>query len=66
MAGRIYQHDPWTADDDKLLRAMCEAGKSITLLTVKLKRPMTSIKARAEDLGINIPGTGIGTRRKRR
>ena len=66
MAGRTYQHDPWTADDDKLLRSMCEAGKSITLLTVKLRRPISSIKSRAEDLGVNIPGTGIGLRKKRR
>lgn len=45
---------------------MSESGKSLTLMTVKLKRPMASIRARAEDLGINIPGTEIGLRRKRR
>ena len=63
MAARIYDNRRWTEADDKLLRTMCDAGKSLTLITVKLKRPMTSIRARAEDLHIHIPGTGIGTRR---
>ena len=66
MAARIYQNERWTEEDDRLLRTMCDAGKSLTLLTAKLKRPMASIKSRAEDLGINIPGTEIGRRRKRR
>jgi len=56
----------WSEDDDRLLRAMSEAGKSLTLMTVKLNRPMASIKARATDLGIAIPGTEIGKRRNRR
>ena len=36
---------------------MCHAGKSITLMTVKLNRPIASIKARAADIGVNILGT---------
>jgi hypothetical protein len=66
MPARIYNHERWSDEDDNLLRAMCESGKSLTLITAKLKRPMNSIKARAEDLHLNIPGTGIGLRRKRR
>ncbi len=66
MAGRIYQNERWTPEDDALLRAMSEAGKSLTLITAKLKRPMASIRSRAEDLGINIPGTEIGLRRRKR
>jgi hypothetical protein len=66
MAARIYHNARWTEEDDRLLRTMSESGKSLTLMTVKLKRPMASIRARAEDLGINIPGTEIGLRRKRR
>lgn len=64
MAARIYNNQRWTDEDDRLLRTMCAAGKSLTLITAKLKRPMTSIRARAEDLHINIPGTGIGKRRR--
>jgi hypothetical protein len=56
----------WSEEDDRLLRAMSEAGKSLTLMTVKLNRPMASIKARAADLGITIPGTEIGKRKHRR
>jgi hypothetical protein len=56
----------WSEADDRLLRAMSEAGKSLTLMTVKLNRPMASIKARAADLGIAIPGTEIGKRKHRR
>jgi hypothetical protein len=54
----------WSEEDDRLLRAMSEAGKSLTLMTVKLNRPMASIKARAADLGIAIAGTGIGKRKR--
>jgi hypothetical protein len=56
----------WSEQDDRLLRTMSEAGNSLTLMTVKLNRPMASIKARAADLGIAIPGTEIGQRRHRR
>jgi hypothetical protein len=45
---------------------MCETGKSLTLMIVKLKRPIASIRSRAIELGINLPGTRIGLRRKPR
>ena len=48
--------------DDELLRTMSEAGKSITLMTVRLNRPIASIKARDADIGVGIPGTEIGRR----
>jgi hypothetical protein len=60
------QYERWTEEDDHLLRAMSAAGKSLTLITVKLKRPIASIKSRAADLHINLPGTEIGRRRKSR
>jgi len=66
MYARLYHNERWTEEDDKLLRTMSEAGKSLTLMAVKLKRPMAHIKARAADLGIGIPGTEIGKRRKQR
>ncbi len=47
-----------------MTRRMSAAGKSITLITVKLKRPIASNKARAADLHINLPGTEMGNRRK--
>jgi hypothetical protein len=66
MSARIYNNERWTEEDDRLLRSMSEAGKSLTLMTVKLKRPMAHIKARAMDMGIGIPGTDIGKRRRQR
>ena len=65
MAARLYDIRRWTEEEDSLLRSMSEAGKSLTLMTVKLKRPMLHIKGRAQDLGICIPGTDIGKRKRR-
>jgi len=65
MSARLYNIQRWSEEDDALLRSMCASGKSLTLLTVKLKRPMAHIKARATDLGINIPGTEIAKRRRK-
>jgi hypothetical protein len=42
------QYERWS-EEDKVLRSMSEAGKSLTLITVKLNRSMASIKARAAD-----------------
>ncbi len=53
----------WTEDDDNLLRAMAAAGKSITLMTVKLGRPIRTIKARAQELRIVLPGEDKNTKR---
>jgi hypothetical protein len=64
MAARLYNNRRWTEEDDELLRTMCDAGKSLTLITARVNRPMASIRARAEDLHINIRGTGIGKRRR--
>ena len=53
----------WTEEDDNLLRAMAAAGKSITLMTVKLDRPMRTIKSRAQELHIQLPGEDKTTKR---
>lgn len=65
MAARLYNTERWTEEDDRLLRTMSETGKSLTLMTARLKRPMTAIRARAEDLGLSIAGTDIGKRKRR-
>ena len=52
-----------TEEDDNLLRAMAAAGKSITLITVKLGRPIRTIKARAQELHIVLPGEDKNTKR---
>ena len=53
----------WTEEDDDLLRAMAAAGKSITLMTVKLGRPMRTIRSRAQELHIPLPGEDGNTKR---
>lgn len=53
----------WSEEDDNLLRAMAAAGKSITLMTVKLGRPMRTIRSRAQELRILLPGEDGSTRR---
>lgn len=42
---------------------MAAAGKSITLMTVKLGRPIRTIKARAQELHIVLPGEDKNTKR---
>jgi hypothetical protein len=66
MFTRKNRHERWSERDDELLRTMSEAGKSITLMTVKLNRPIASIEARAADIGVGISGTEIGRRSKPR
>ena len=64
MSTSIKRHGRfWTEEDDNLLRAMAAAGKSLTLMTVKLGRPMRTIKARAQDLHIPLPGEDKTTKR---
>jgi hypothetical protein len=46
----------WTEEEDNLLRTMAAAGKSMTLITAKLGRPIGHIKARAHNLHITLPG----------
>ncbi|MGO4511062.1 hypothetical protein AB4Z51_29045 [Bradyrhizobium sp. 2TAF36] len=41
-----------------------KVGKSLTLIIVKLKRPISSIRSRAHERGIHLPGTRIGPARK--
>ncbi len=53
----------WTEEDDNQLRSMAAAGKSITLMTVKLGRPIRTIKARAQELHIALPGEDKNTKR---
>jgi hypothetical protein len=48
----LQRYPKWTEDEDCLLRSMADTGKSLTLITAKLGRPVLVIKRRAHDLGI--------------
>ena len=65
MAARLYKIRRWTEEGDRLLRSMSSSGKSLALITAKLRRPIRHIKGRATDLGIGLPGTDIGKRKRR-
>lgn len=65
MAARLYDARRWTEEEDNLFRSMSSSWKSLTLMTAKLKRPIRIIKFRAADLGIGLPGTDIGKRKRR-
>ena len=57
---------PQTALLSTLLGAtviLAAAGKSITLMTVKLGRPIRVIKSRAQELHIALPGEDKNTKR---
>jgi hypothetical protein len=64
MATRTYDKARWSEEDDRLLKSMSEAGMSLTLIIVKLRRPIASIRSRAHEMGIHLPGTRIGLSRK--
>lgn len=59
MVGRTDRQERWSDEQDQMLRSMSQAGKSLTLMTAKLKKPMSAICSRAQELHIHIPGTSI-------
>jgi len=65
MAARTYNVERWSPEEDQQLRSMSESGKSLTLISARLKKPMKAIVARASSLHIAIAGTGIGQRSRR-
>jgi hypothetical protein len=52
MPTTITRFPHWTAKEDRLLRSMANTGKRLTLMTAKLKRPISVIKRRAQDLSV--------------
>jgi hypothetical protein len=46
----------WEPDEEKQLREMTEAGKSPTLIALRLKRTAAAVRARLTILGIPVRG----------
>jgi hypothetical protein len=44
------QYERWSEEDDRVLRTMSEAGKSLTLITVKLNKKHSSMQASPDSL----------------
>jgi hypothetical protein len=50
---------PWTTEDDARLRQLLEAGASISVVAVKLKRTASAVKSRSTKLGVERPQTRL-------
>jgi hypothetical protein len=45
---------PWTGEEDRQLREMVEAGKSVTIMALRLKRTETAIRGRLSILKLSL------------
>jgi DNA-binding NarL/FixJ family response regulator len=44
----------WEPDEDKQLREMVEAGTSVTMIALRLKRTVSAVRSRLTALGITV------------
>jgi hypothetical protein len=49
---------PWEPEDEKHLREMVEAGKTITMIALRLKRTVTAVRGRLGILKVSIKKVG--------
>ena len=49
---------PWEPEEEKQLREMAEAGKTITIMALKLKRTVTAVRGRLSILKISLHKLG--------
>ena len=45
---------PWEPEEEKQLREMAEAGKTITIISLKLKRTVTAVRGRLGILKVSL------------
>jgi len=45
---------PWTGEEDRQLREMLEAGKSVTIMALRLKRTEMAIRGRLSVLKLSL------------
>ena len=53
-----YGKRPWEPEEDNQLREMVEAGKSITIISLRLKRTITAVRGRLSILKISLGKVG--------
>jgi hypothetical protein len=59
IPGRKYaRHRPWEPEEDKQLREMAEAGKTITMIALRLKRTVTAVRGRLGILKVSLRKVG--------
>ena len=55
---RKYARRPWDPEDEKQLREMAEAGKTITMIALRLKRTVTAVRGRLGILKVSLRKVG--------
>ena len=53
-----YGKRPWEPEEDKQLREMVEAGKTITMISLTLKRTVTAVRGRLGILKVSLGKVG--------
>jgi hypothetical protein len=53
-----YGKRPWEPEEEKQLREMVEAGKTITIISLRLKRTVTAVRGRLGILKISLGKVG--------
>jgi hypothetical protein len=49
---------PWEPEEEKQLREMAEAGKTITMIALRLKRTVTAVRGRLSILKVSLHKVG--------
>jgi len=55
ILSRKYAKRPWEPEEEKQLREMAEAGKTITMIALRLKRTVTAVRGRLSILKVSNP-----------
>jgi hypothetical protein len=53
-----YGKRPWEPEEDNQLREMVEAGKAITIISLRLKRTVTAVRDRLGILRVSLGKVG--------
>jgi hypothetical protein len=53
-----YFKRPWKPEEDNQLREMVEAGKTITIISLRLKRTVTAVRGRLGILRVSLGKVG--------
>jgi len=58
ILSRKYAKRPWEPEEEKQLREMAEAGKTITMIALRLKRTVTAVRGRLSILKVSLHKVG--------
>lgn len=50
----VVASPPWTPEDDRRLRELAAAGKSVATIAEQLKRSISAVRNRASRIGISV------------